>query len=336
MAAVVVDIVSALLAVFQSADAAADARFAVVVLAQVLRVGQHRLEELQRHNLHLHLHLLIGGSGERSLVFNLVDARHTQVLDAVEVGEILLAEGHPEAGALDCGVVLHERLNLLVVEQIALLGAHVGVGQRLVYLQRRGLHPFAVFPVKSLLRNLADVDFGVEVGGESLVVVAGVAVYYVEILYLVEVVLRGVGGEHARHARVEAAAQDCREARVLKAFLVSPLPAVFKVRLVLGFVVGGVEIVHPACQARLHYGEVLIGQGEVHAQLRLVVVEESLQLLHVVGVHLRRLDVGVADILLDLVAFRVCAARYHDVGEDISVLGDFHGCHGCHAARSDN
>ena len=46
MRAVVIDIVGALFAVFDAADAAADACLALIVLAQILWVGQHSLEEL--------------------------------------------------------------------------------------------------------------------------------------------------------------------------------------------------------------------------------------------------------------------------------------------------
>ena len=55
MRAVVIDIVGVLLTVVADAtDAAADRGLTLVVLAQLLRIGQHGLEELQGHNLHLH------------------------------------------------------------------------------------------------------------------------------------------------------------------------------------------------------------------------------------------------------------------------------------------
>ena len=70
------------------------------------------------------------------------------------------------------------------------------------------------------IRDSADVDLGVEVRGESHAVVAGVAVDDVKVVDLVEMVLGGIGREDGRHARVEAAAEDRREARGLEAVLI--------------------------------------------------------------------------------------------------------------------
>ena len=145
MATVVIYIIGVLLAVFQSSYAAAYAGLAVVILAEVLRIRQHSLEELQRHNLYLYLFRRI--IGQRCLVFDLVDARHAEVLDAVEISEILLSERHPEACALDGRIVDDERLYLLVVQEIAFLWADIWIVERLMDLEWFGLHPFAVFPV---------------------------------------------------------------------------------------------------------------------------------------------------------------------------------------------
>ena len=233
-------------------------------------------------------------------------------------------------------VVLHERLYLLVVEQVALLRTHLRVCERLVNLERSSLHPFAVLPVETLLSDLADVDLRVEVGSERLVVVAGVAVYDVEILNLVEVVLSCVSGEDACNARVEAAAENSCQTSLLEALLVSPLPRVLEVSLVLRFVVGGVEVRASASQTSLHDGEVLIGQGEVDDQFRLVVVEESLELLYIVSVHLSGLDVGVADCLDYAVTLRLCAACNHEVGENVSVLRNLERCNCSDATGADH
>ena len=142
-------------------------------------------------------------------------------------------------------------------------------------------------------------------------VVAGVAVYDVEILYLVEVVLGGIGGVDAAHARVESAAQYGGQSGLLETLLIGPLPAVLEVSLVFRLIVGCVQIVAAACQAGLHDSEVLIGQGQVHHQFGLVVVEERFELLHVVGVNLCGLDIHVVafgmDGFYDLVAFLLAA-----------------------------
>ena len=195
-----------LLAILQTTDAATNTGLAVVVLTQILRIGQYGFQELQWNDFHLHLLGWIVGKG--SLVGNLVDARHTEVLDAVEISEILLTEGHPEAGTLDGGIIEDKALNLLVMEQVALARTDVRIGERLMELKRFGLYPLAILPIKSLLGYFADVYLGVEVGGKCLVVVAGIAIHDVEILYLVEVMLGGISCEDACHTGVETATQN--------------------------------------------------------------------------------------------------------------------------------
>ena len=49
---VVIYIIGMLLPASESTDAAADARLAIVVLSEVLGIGQNRFKELQGHNLH--------------------------------------------------------------------------------------------------------------------------------------------------------------------------------------------------------------------------------------------------------------------------------------------
>ena len=54
----------------------------------------------------------------------------------------------------------------------------------------------------------ADIYFGVEVGCECFVMIAGIAVYDVEIVYLVEMVFCGIGCECLRNSGVESASED--------------------------------------------------------------------------------------------------------------------------------
>ena len=54
------------------------------------------------------------------------------------------------------------------------------------------------------------------------------------------------------------------EAGLLEALLILPLPGVFELGDVLGFVVGGVEVVDAGLEAGVHQGEVLIRQGDIN------------------------------------------------------------------------
>ena len=221
MGAVVIYIIGVLLAVLQATDATADGGLALVVLAEVLRIRQYGLEELQGNDLHF------GGAfavGQWCFVFYLVNAAHADVLNYLKMFQILLSEGHPEACTLDGGIIDYQRFYFLMVQQIAVAGTDTRIGQVLVYLQRFGFHPLSILPVESFLRDLADIDFRIEVGGESLVMVAGITVNDVKILYLVEVMLGCVCGEYACHARVEATTEDGRQPCLAETVAIGPLP----------------------------------------------------------------------------------------------------------------
>ena len=90
--------------------------------------------------------------------------------------------------------------------------------------ERGGFNPFAILIPESLLGNLADIDFWVEVGCESLVMVSGVAIHDVEHLNLIEVMLGSISGEDARYTWVETAAEDSAETSLFELILVCPLP----------------------------------------------------------------------------------------------------------------
>ena len=94
--------------------------------------------------------------------------------------------------------------------------------------------------------------------------------------------LQRIGGKHARHARVKAAAKKRRDAGICKAFLICPLPGIIEVRgkarllaallinctprRIVGifrFVVRGIDVVHLACQAGIHNRQILVRQRHI-------------------------------------------------------------------------
>ena len=245
--------------------------------------------------------------------------------------QVLLTESHPETTLFDGGVVLHQTLQLLVVQQIAFAWTDVGIGEGLVNLQWFCLNPLTILIVKSLLGNLADINLRVEVRGEGMVVVTSITVHDVEVMDLVEVVLGGIGRIDTRYTWVEATTQDRCETSLFETVLVSPLPGILKVCFVLRLVVGRIEIVTTAGQTSVHDRQVLIGQGEVNHELRLIVREERLQLLHIVGIHLSSLDVHVVasfvDVGYNLVALGLAAAGDHKFGKHVCILCDLECCY---------
>ena len=143
--------------------------------------------------------------------------------------------------------------------------------------------------------------------------------------------IRPIGGIDATHTWVEATAQNGGQACLLKAIFICPLPAIFKVCLVLWFIVGCIEIVTATRQTGIHNGQILIGQGEVDYKLRLVAVEKGFQLLHIVSIHLCGLDVHLVtclmDILHNLVTLCLSTTSNHKVGKDVSILGNLECCY---------
>ncbi len=181
---------------------------------------------------------------------------------------------------------------------------------------RLGDDPAAVFVVAALLRHLADVDLGVEIGGEGHAVVARIAVDDVEVVDLVEMVLGGIGREDRRDARVKAAAEDRREPRLLEAVLVGPLPRILEMGLVLGLVVGRVEVVAAAFEAGVHDRQVLVRQRHVDHDIGLEGAEQFAEFGDAVGIHAGRLHPIAADGRRDGIAFRLGAAGQHHRRKD--------------------
>ena len=150
MLAVVIYVVCLLLTVFHSPDAASYGCLAVIVLAEVLRIGQYGLQELKRNDLHLcgcwvsRRESLSLFYDQRSLILYLVDAAHADILYHIKVGEILLSEGHPEASLTYGGIVLDKRLQLLMMHQVRLTWAYLRICQRFMYLQGLRLYPLAI------------------------------------------------------------------------------------------------------------------------------------------------------------------------------------------------
>ena len=105
--------------------------------------------------------------------------------------------------------------------------------------------------------------------------------------------------------------------------------------LVLRLIISGIHVVATASQTGIHDGEILVRQSEVDDKFRLVAIEESLQLLNVVGIHLSCLNIHLValgvDILNQLIALFLATASNHKLGENVLVLDDLEGSHGSHA-----
>ena len=181
----------------------------------------------------------------------------------------------------------------------------------------------AVLPVAAVGRDFADVDLRVEVRRERIAVVAGVAVEDVDVVDLVEMMLERVGGKDARDARVEAGAEERRDAGLLVALAVGRLPLVLELRRVLRLIVGRVDVVRLRREAGIHDVQVLVRQREVQHDVRLEVLDQSDERIDIVGIDLRRADLRLRralELLLERVALRLRARGNHDLTEFVRVL----------------
>ena len=95
----------ALFAVLPALDEVADAGLAGVAGRERLRVGQQRLDDLERH------HLLAGRQRHRQVREKAERAQHGEDIDVV------VAEAHPEADAVGVDV-LRQRVQLVVAVQV--------------------------------------------------------------------------------------------------------------------------------------------------------------------------------------------------------------------------
>jgi hypothetical protein len=319
----VVEVDVAWLAVLDAVHQHADAGLPFCARTEACRIGQQLLEELDRHD-------------RAPLVEHRLDAGHADVAEHLEVLEVVVGEAHPELRMLEARIVLGQRLELLVVHAVDLVGTDLfGAGEALLERHRRRGDERATLPVPALGGHLADVDLRVEVGRERVAVVATVDVDDVERADLVEVVLGQVGGEDVGRTGIEAGAEQRHQPGLLEPLLVDPLPLVLELRGVRWLVVGGVEVVHAGLEAGVHDGQVLVGQRDVDDQFRLHVAHQRNQLRHVVGV-----DPGGGDWPLDLrgdlLALGLVAARQHDIREDLGHLGALVGHDAANAAGTDD
>ena len=292
----------------EPAHLAANAGLALGDRTEGGRVGQQRLEELDGDNL-------------AALVHHRVDTRHPHVLEHLQVLEVVIREAHPEARALEAGNELGQALELLVVHQIGVERAQpLGHLEGLLNRERLGLHKaLALLPIAPLGRHLADVNLRVEVRREGMAVVARVAVDNVNLANLRDVVLLDIGAEDRRDPRVEATAQERHPPGFLKALLIGPLPLVLKLRRVQRLVVRRIQIVAPRLQARVHNVQVLIGQGNIHHQIRLEAADKRHQLGHIIRIHLRRLH-GPPQLRGQGIYARLRPRREHNLGENLRHL----------------
>ena len=109
-------------------------------------------------------------------------------------------------------------------------------------------------------------------------------------------------------------------------------------RLILGLIVGRVEVVTAASEAGFHDCQVLIRQCKIDDKFGFVGIEERFELVHVVCIHLGCLDIHAVSLGMDglneSVALGFAPTCNHQFREDIGVLCHLKGCNGGHTTGS--
>ena len=238
--------------------------------------------------------------------------------------DVVVREGHPEADLLQALDVLDEAFLFLVIDQVGLDRADLGIVDHRRYAERIDLDPLAVFPVFAALRDFPEIDLRIEVRREGFAVAAGVAVDDVDRVDLVIEFLLRVGAEDVGDARIESAAQDRHQTLVLELIVVGPLVFVRKFGFFTRLVVGGVHVVDARLEAGIHDRQILIRKRHVDDEVGLDLLQQLDGLGNVVGVDLRDVDRRLALGLNLLAAFEAARSEVNFL-EDIAVHRAFLG-----------
>ena len=227
-----------------------------------------------------------------------------------------------------------------MVHAVDFIGAHfLRAGETLVHAHGSGFPEGSVFPVAAGRRYFPDVDFRVEVGGESLAMVAAIDVNDVQRMDFVKMMLESPCREYIGDAGVKAGTQQGEKPGVAELLLVRPLPGVFEFGYVTGFIVGGIQVVDAGFQAGFHQGEILVGKGHIDQQLRLDFPDEGYGGGHVVRIYGMGSDADArsgAYVLRNGIAFALRAGGQMNVLKNIRQLGAFVGYHMPNAACSND
>ena len=292
-------------------DDAADAGLAGVVGGEGLGIGEKGLDQLQGY------YLAPIVEGDRQVTEETEGAQHGEDVDVV------VAETHPEADAVGVDV-RGQRMQFVVPVQVDGLVANDREVERPLHRVGGVLAPLAVDP-RPDLDELAEVDLGVEVGGEVATMASGVDVEDVDGVDGVEVVFGGESAVSVDHAGVEAGAEDRRHAA-----LGTPIPALPLMVRVPGWVLangvwvlvdGGVDVGGAGFETRLEHRHVEEGGAEVEHDPGAGFADERHRGRHVEGVELAGVQLrrGVAHMTAPLHALDDCLGLGHGPRGDADV-----------------
>ena len=181
---------------------------------------------------------------------------------------ISLTKSHPESGSFQGREILYQRLQFLMIKYIRLFRTNVWIINRFVNRHSWNFYPLSIFPITAWLSNLSNIYFRIEISCKSFSVVTRIAIYDIQIMHFIKIVLVGIGCVYLSNAWVKSTTQKCHQSCRFKTFLISPLPTVFKLSHIFRFIIGGIQIMHTSFQTCIHDGQILIGQCNIYNHLR--------------------------------------------------------------------
>ncbi len=321
----VVDEQLAWLAILAALDQVADAGLADITRCQRGGVRQYGLDHFQRHDFQAF------GGADRFL------GKQAEVLQHGEDVDVVLAEAHPEAhvGHVE---VLRQRVHFIVAGQVQVLRTHHRQVVGTLDFEHGVAGPLAVLPAPHLSGEFAEIDLGIEVGGEILAVGTGVDVEDIDRVNAVEILLLRQCRIGIDHTRVEAHAKDGGDVLLLAFLEVFPLVVAVPGRcftdLARLFVDGGVEVRHAGIDAGTQHRHVEERGADVDDDLRSGFADQRLGRFDIQGVQREGLDIGGLfeaalglDAVDDGLAFGDVARRDSNTTEFVVVLRALVGHH---------
>ena len=225
-------------------------------------------------------------------------------------------------------------------------------------LHRLCLYPMAIFPVRTVRRHFTQIDLRIKIGGKRIAMVAAIAVENINCLDLIKIMFQCISGKDTGDTRIKAASEKCRDACFFKLFLISPLPGIVKIcrksglfaaffidftpLFVIGIfrlIIGGINIIHLACQTRIHDRQILIRQCHIQNGIRLIRLDQCDQFFHMICIHLCCCDLCFRCILqffFQVITLCLCSAGNADFRKCFAVLTAFVDRNSCNSAASDD
>ena len=127
------------------------------------RVRQHAFEKLERSDF-------------LAFEFDGLDRRHTNILQYLKMGDVLVGKCHPEPNPLQSRQILGQALQLFMVEEVDFTRSNFRIGKVEIATNRKGRDflPLALFPVPPISGYFSDIDFRIEIGRGEPVVGVGI------------------------------------------------------------------------------------------------------------------------------------------------------------------